>query len=79
MLHRLRRLYWRLFQPRTLGVKCLVLRAGRVLLVRTTYDRYWALPGGGVNRGESFADAARRELRGRPVSPRPTCASSTST
>ena len=62
MRHRLRRLYWRLFRPRTLGVKCLVLRAGRVLLVRTTYERYWALPGGGVDRGESFADAARREL-----------------
>jgi ADP-ribose pyrophosphatase YjhB (NUDIX family) len=62
MLHRLRRLYWRLLRPRTLGVKCLVPRDGRVLLVRTTYDRYWSLPGGGVERGESFADAARREL-----------------
>jgi ADP-ribose pyrophosphatase YjhB (NUDIX family) len=63
VLHRLRRLYWRLFRPRTLGVKCLVRREGRVLLVRTTYDGYWALPGGGVYRGESFADATRRELR----------------
>jgi ADP-ribose pyrophosphatase YjhB (NUDIX family) len=63
VLHLLRRLYWRLLRPRTLGVKCLVLRDGRVLLVRTTYDRYWSLPGGGVERGESFADAARREVR----------------
>jgi ADP-ribose pyrophosphatase YjhB (NUDIX family) len=63
VLQRLRRLYWRALRPRTLGVKCLVLREGRVLLVRTTYDRYWALPGGGVERGESFAEAARREVR----------------
>ena len=63
MRHRLRRLYWLLFRPRTLGVKVLVLRDNWVLLVRTTYNRYWALPGGGVERGESYADAARRELR----------------
>jgi ADP-ribose pyrophosphatase YjhB (NUDIX family) len=63
LVHTLRRLGWRIFRPRTCGVKCFVLRDGRVLLVQTTYSRYWALPGGGVERGESFADAARRELR----------------
>lgn len=41
----------------------------RVLLFRFVHDygplagqTYWATPGGGVEEGESFADAARREL-----------------
>lgn len=60
--HVLRRLYWRLRRPTTLGARCLVLRGREVLLVRHTYDRWWYLPGGGVGRGESFAAAARREV-----------------
>lgn len=41
----------------------------RVLLFRFAHNKsalagqtYWATPGGGVEEGESFADAARREL-----------------
>jgi len=41
----------------------------RVLLFRFEFERgplagqkYWATPGGGLEPGESFADAARREL-----------------
>ena len=41
----------------------------RVLLFRFLHNKgplagqtYWATPGGGVEEGESFADAARREL-----------------
>jgi 8-oxo-dGTP pyrophosphatase MutT (NUDIX family) len=41
----------------------------RVLLFRFVHNKgplagqtYWATPGGGVEEGESFADAARREL-----------------
>jgi ADP-ribose pyrophosphatase YjhB (NUDIX family) len=63
LLHRLRRLYWRLFRPTTLGARCIVVRGDEVLLVRHTYERWWYLPGGGVQRGESFAAAARREVR----------------
>jgi ADP-ribose pyrophosphatase YjhB (NUDIX family) len=62
VVHRLRRLYWRLARPTTLGVRCLVVRDGRVLLVRHSYERWWYLPGGGVERGESFGEAARREV-----------------
>ena len=43
---------------------------GRVLLFRFSHadgalagKTYWATPGGGLDAGESFADAARRELR----------------
>lgn len=34
---------------------------GRVLLVRRSDDGSWCLPGGGVEPGESWADAAQRE------------------
>jgi ADP-ribose pyrophosphatase YjhB (NUDIX family) len=47
-----------------LGVKGIVLDAGRVLLVRTTYgDQMWDFPGGHVRRGESAEDAVIREVR----------------
>lgn len=48
------------------GVAALVfLRDGdSVLLVKQTYDgRYWSLPGGGVEFGESIDQAAIREVR----------------
>ena len=57
------RLYWRVFQPRTLGVRCVLLDPeGRVALVRHIGGTQWYLPGGGVNKGEGFSDALAREL-----------------
>ncbi|HMN72602.1 MAG TPA: NUDIX domain-containing protein [Rhodoblastus sp.] len=47
----------------TLGVRAAVIDAeGRVFLVRHTYIAGWYLPGGGVERGETFGDALAREL-----------------
>jgi 8-oxo-dGTP pyrophosphatase MutT (NUDIX family) len=60
--HLLRRTYWRLVGPTTLGSRCLVLRGNELLLVRHTYEPWWYLPGGGVKRGETFVEAARREV-----------------
>jgi ADP-ribose pyrophosphatase YjhB (NUDIX family) len=62
---RVRGLVWRIFGPRTIGVRGLVVDGeGRVLLVRHSYGPpTWHLPGGGVKRRESLEHALRRELR----------------
>jgi len=55
---------WRKLQPTTVGVKAIVTDPeGRVLLVKTRYQRWWTLPGGGVHRQESPELAAIREVR----------------
>jgi len=35
--------------------------AGRILLQRRADNRQWALPGGGMDRGETFGDSVVRE------------------
>jgi len=47
----------------TVGSMCVIERAdGRVLLIRHLYRRRWGVPGGLLQRHESAADAARREV-----------------
>ncbi|MGP1395085.1 MAG: NUDIX domain-containing protein [Inquilinaceae bacterium] len=54
----------RLRPPLTLGVRAMVLDdRDFVLLVRHTYRDGWYLPGGGVDRWETLAEAAARETR----------------
>lgn len=60
----IRKLYWRIFRPRTFGVKCLVENNGRYLLVKNSYGKkFWTVPGGGLNKKESPEEAVRREVR----------------
>jgi ADP-ribose pyrophosphatase YjhB (NUDIX family) len=49
----------------TLGTRVMVLQndAAEVLLVRHSYAPGWLLPGGGVERGETLAESAVREVR----------------
>jgi len=63
LLRRVFHLYWRFARGMTLGVRAVVLDANdRVFLVKHTYVAGWHLPGGGVEVGESFVEALRREL-----------------
>jgi 8-oxo-dGTP pyrophosphatase MutT (NUDIX family) len=63
-LRRIFHLYWRFARGMTLGVRAVVLDdSNRVFLVKHSYVSGWHLPGGGVETGESFGDALRRELK----------------
>jgi len=46
----------------TLGVAVAVLHADQVLLTQREDFEVWCLPGGGVDDGESVAQAAVREV-----------------
>ncbi|HSE35002.1 MAG TPA: NUDIX domain-containing protein [Candidatus Paceibacterota bacterium] len=50
-----------LFRRSKLGVLSLVVRDGRILLVRPSYRPYWELPGGMVEEDESLEEAGKRE------------------
>jgi ADP-ribose pyrophosphatase YjhB (NUDIX family) len=53
---------WRLRRPVLVGVRALIVRDGRVLLIRHRSGvQPWSLPGGGVERYERLAEAACRE------------------
>ena len=56
--------YFLLRRPMTLGVRGLVFdrQAGSVFLIRHTYVPGWQLPGGGVERHETFQLSLEREL-----------------
>jgi ADP-ribose pyrophosphatase YjhB (NUDIX family) len=56
-------LYWRWTRGMTLGVRGLVINEDqRIFLVKHTYVSGWQLPGGGVEPGETIAEALAREL-----------------
>jgi 8-oxo-dGTP pyrophosphatase MutT (NUDIX family) len=51
-------------RPLTVGVRgiCYNAESNSILLVKHTYSEGWALPGGGVEVGESMLTALKREL-----------------
>ncbi len=60
----IRKLYWFIARPTRIGVKCLVQHQNKFLFIRNSYgSKKWTIPGGGVNRGESFESAAIRETQ----------------
>lgn len=60
--HALRRLWWRISRRRTLGVRVMLHRDRKVLVIGHRYGGPLMLPGGGVDRAETVWAAARREL-----------------
>jgi len=61
---RMRRMAVRRVTPSfTVGSMCVIERNdGRILLIRHLYRRRWGIPGGLLQRNETAADAARREV-----------------
>lgn len=67
LAHVLRKLWWKIARPQTLGVKVLVRNArGEILLVMPVNASTWQIPGGGVERYEHPADAGAREFARKP-------------
>jgi 8-oxo-dGTP pyrophosphatase MutT (NUDIX family) len=54
--------WWRISRKRTLGVRIMLHKNRRVLVIRHRYGGKLMLPGGGVYRRETVWAAARREL-----------------
>lgn len=63
-VHSVRKVYWFIVRPTTIGVRGIVVNEQReVLLVRHSYMRGSYLPGGRVERGETLLSALIRELQ----------------
>lgn len=61
-LYGVMKVVWKVTKPRTTGVRLLLIKEDKVLLVKHTYQDSWYLPGGGVEKGETFEVAAKREF-----------------
>jgi ADP-ribose pyrophosphatase YjhB (NUDIX family) len=55
--------YSRFARGMTLGVRAMLLKDGRIVLVKHSYVPGWYFPGGGVEAGESLGEALEREIR----------------
>ena len=55
------RIYCFLFRPVRMGVRVMMIKDNKVTLIRQTYMPGWFMPGGGLKRGETLEQAARRE------------------
>ncbi|KTD25742.1 MULTISPECIES: NUDIX domain-containing protein [Legionella] len=61
-LGRIKSLAFSLFVNKSVGARSLVIREGKVLLIKHTYGLGWYTIGGAVDRGETPVQAIQREL-----------------
>lgn len=61
LLHWLRKVYWKIFNIKTAGVRIIIKNDGKFLLVKHRYGIFWVFPGGGIKKGESPEEACVRE------------------
>ena len=61
--YRLAKCYWFVARPASRGAYVAVWADHRLLVIRNSYKTAFSLPSGGVDSGETFAEAAVRELR----------------
>jgi 8-oxo-dGTP pyrophosphatase MutT (NUDIX family) len=59
----LRKKYWKIFNIETFGVRTLILKDNKILLVRHRYGNLWVMPGGKIDKNEDPEIAALRELK----------------
>lgn len=62
LLQYLRRIFYKITQLETKGVRVLIYKDEKILLVKHRYYDVWVMPGGKMNKGESPEQAARKEL-----------------
>jgi 8-oxo-dGTP pyrophosphatase MutT (NUDIX family) len=61
LFHFLRKKYWKIFKIKTFGVRVLVFKDHKILLVKHRYGKFWIMPGGGINKNEKPESAGIRE------------------
>lgn len=61
-LYKIYRLSWKITKPQTIGVRAILVKNEKFLLVKHTYSEQWYLPGGGLKKGETLENAILREL-----------------
>ncbi len=58
------KIYWFIFRPQSIGVKCIIQHNGKILLIKNSYGhKFWTLPGGGIKRKESLEETVKREVK----------------
>ncbi len=62
-MHKLYTAFSKILKPRTAGARAILVREGKILLVKHTYLESWFIPGGGLKKNETYEQAIRRELQ----------------